>query len=165
MYRDPVVALEARLAQLREERARLDAEIESGQIVLDAWRPRARRSPWSWRLLPAAARAGLGGILSLGFVALDPLCLWSCCGNLEDTTRTRAATIRSAATLYAAQTPDAECPTVGGLVDEGYLEDGADFTDGWGNPYWIECHGGEVVVRSCGFDGENILAACEARTP
>ena len=74
-----------------------------------------------------------------------------------DTTRTRAATIRSAATLYVAQTPGSECPSVDELQDEGYLQDGTDTTDGWGNEYTIRCERGDVTVVSDRFDGENII--------
>ncbi len=75
----------------------------------------------------------------------------------EDTTRTRAATIRSAATLYVAQSPGSDCPSVDELDEEGYLQDGTDTTDGWGNEYTIRCEGGDVTVVSDRFDGENIL--------
>jgi type II secretory pathway pseudopilin PulG len=75
----------------------------------------------------------------------------------EDTTRTRAATIRSAATLYIAQSPGSDCPSVDELEEEGYLQDGTDTTDGWGNEYTIQCEGGDVTVVSDRFDGENIL--------
>jgi len=75
----------------------------------------------------------------------------------EDTTRTRAATIRSGATLFVAQSPGADCPTVDDLVDEGYLQDGTDTTDGWGNEYTIRCESGDAFVVSDRYDGENIL--------
>lgn len=75
----------------------------------------------------------------------------------EDTTRTRAATIRSAATLYVAQSRGGGCPTVDELGDEGYLQDGTDTTDGWGNEYTIRCEGSDIVVVSDRFDGENII--------
>ena len=75
----------------------------------------------------------------------------------EDTTRTRAATIRSAATLYVAQSPGSDCTSVDDLLEEGYLQDGTDTTDGWGNDYTIRCERGDVTVVSDRFDGENIL--------
>jgi len=73
-----------------------------------------------------------------------------------DTTRTRAATIRSAATLYVAQS-SSDCPSVDDLIDEGYLQSGTDTNDGWGNEYTIRCEGGDVLVISDRFDGENII--------
>ncbi len=75
----------------------------------------------------------------------------------EDTTRTRAATIRSGATLYVAQSPGSDCPSVTDLVDEGYLQSGMDTSDGWGNEFTIRCEGGEVLVVSDRYDGETIL--------
>ena len=75
----------------------------------------------------------------------------------EDTTRTRASTIRSAATLYVAQSPGSDCPSVDDLIEEGYVQEGTDTTDGWGNEYTIRCERGDVNIVSDRWDGQNIL--------
>jgi len=75
----------------------------------------------------------------------------------EETTRTRAATIRSAATLYLSQSPGGGCPSVDDLIDEGFIQSGTETSDGWDNDFDIQCEGGDVVVVSDRFDGENII--------
>lgn len=75
----------------------------------------------------------------------------------EETTRTRAATIRSAATLYLSQSPGGSCPSVDDLLDEGFIQSGTETNDGWENPYDIQCERGDIRVVSDRFDGENII--------
>jgi len=75
----------------------------------------------------------------------------------EETTRTRAATIRSAATLYLSQSPGGGCPSVDDLLDEGFIQSGTETTDGWDNDFDIQCEGGDVMVVSDRFDGSEII--------
>lgn len=158
MYRHPVLALEARLAALREHRAALDVEIDAAQRVLDAWRTPAPRRWSAWWVAPLATAIWTLGVAAVVFFLVDPLCWWSfCCGGTEGSIRARAATVRSAAMLYLAQSRDGDCPTVEVLRAEGYMQDGSDFTDGRGHDFWIECRGSDVLVRSCSFDGENVI--------
>ncbi|MBX3270701.1 MAG: prepilin-type N-terminal cleavage/methylation domain-containing protein [Sandaracinaceae bacterium] len=77
----------------------------------------------------------------------------------EDTTRTRAATIRSAATLFVAQSSRSQCPSVSDLRDQGFLQDGTDTTDGWGNEFTIRCERGSIVVVSDRYNGTDIIEA------
>ena len=70
----------------------------------------------------------------------------------EDDTRVRAAAIHTVAVLEYA---NSECPTVEELVERHLVTGEA--TDGWGNPYTIECQGGQVLVTSDRYDGENII--------
>lgn len=162
MYRDPVLALEARLAQLHEARAAIDADIEKAERHLSAWRATTPSRFWIWW---AALASSVPCAIAMGVVAalLTPPCLLDGCPTSpERTTRARAAALRSAATLYVAQSPRAECPTVERLFAEGYLLDGANITDAWGHDYWIECGGSDVVVRSCSFDGERAIPSRDA---
>lgn len=75
----------------------------------------------------------------------------------EETTRTRAATLRSAATLYLSQSPGGDCPTVDELQDEGFIQSGTETTDGWDNEFDIRCEGHDVLVVSPRFNGEEII--------
>lgn len=155
MYRDSILALEARLAHLREVRAALDADIATSESLLRAWRralPRPGRRWWQWTLhvIVPALVAGL-----LVMVAIIPRLDCELC-RAGSTTRASAATIRSAATLYLAQSSDSDCPTVEELVHEGYLGEDTAVTDGWGHPYWVSCDRGDVSVRSERFDGESL---------
>ena len=76
-----------------------------------------RRTPldrrwWWWPVLGAATLVTLG-TLGLGLtVAVDQLLFHPEPHSRHETTRTRAATIRSAASLYVAWTPGSDCPTV-----------------------------------------------------
>lgn len=72
----------------------------------------------------------------------------------QETTRTRAATIESAAEMWMAEQVRGGCPSVDDLVETKNLKSTGDRTDGWGNDFQINCEGGEIFVRSAGEDGE-----------
>jgi general secretion pathway protein G len=67
--------------------------------------------------------------------------------------RTDGMTMQSAAVLYLANDPGADCPSVDDLVEAGMLNRSARTTDPWDNPFTIECDGDDVVVGSNGPDG------------
>ncbi|MCA9607580.1 MAG: hypothetical protein KC619_18360 [Myxococcales bacterium] len=158
MDHDAISLLEARLEQLLHARTAIDADIELTEHLLGE----RRRTPldrrwWWWPVLGAATLVTLG-TLGLGLtVAVDHLLFHPEPHSGHETTRARAATIRSAASLYVAWTPGSGCPTVDDLLREGFLQDGSDLDDGWGHPYWIECDLRGVTVRSCRFDGHDVL--------
>ncbi|MCS6797112.1 MAG: type II secretion system GspH family protein [Myxococcota bacterium] len=73
-----------------------------------------------------------------------------------ESTRTDAATIRSAVESYLAGSTQAGtgCPTLEDLLESGELRRGTRTTDAWDNPFEIQCQGDEIVVRSAGPDGQ-----------
>jgi len=160
-YRDEHPALPAKLATLREQLAEIDAEIESTEILLEAWVEAERTEPparvvWAKRfawILCAAIVLAFSGFSVLA------LCMPCLCGDgsRHETTRTRASTIRSAATLYMSQRSDDRCPTIDDLFDEGFIQPGTETTDGWDNPFHIECRGRDVSVLSERFDGKDVI--------
>ncbi|MCB9595260.1 MAG: hypothetical protein H6719_21255 [Sandaracinaceae bacterium] len=157
MDRDSVSVLETRLAELEESRAEIDDEIASTKLLLEARAPSPRRGwvQWVWWIPVTASILALAA-MALAFVAFDPLCLYSfCCGSPEQTTQERAQSVRSAAQVYRAQRD--RCPTFGDLIEGEYLMPDASWTDAWGHTFWIQCDANDVTVRSCRFDGENIL--------
>jgi len=160
-YRDEGPALPAKLASLRARLAEVDAEIESTELLLEAWASSGPApNPWiPW--LQRAAQLALVAVLGLGLLAMHELGeLWdglSCCPHSgEETTFTRAQTIRSAHTLYRSM-GNGGCPTPSDLIDEGFIQDGTEPTDAWGNPFFIVCEGDGVRVVSDRFDGEGVL--------
>jgi general secretion pathway protein G len=69
-------------------------------------------------------------------------------------TRSDAQSVQSAAVLYYAQEPGAECPNVAGLVEAGVLDRSRRTTDAWDNEFVIECEGNDIWVWSHGPDGQ-----------
>ncbi len=69
-------------------------------------------------------------------------------------TRTDAQAVRAAVTMYLAENPGEDCPTVDDLLEGGYLDKGRRTTDAWDNDFQIECEGDNVVVISAGPDGQ-----------
>ena len=67
------------------------------------------------------------------------------------TAGTGALTIRQAAQTWQASGGDG-CPTVSQLVQEKYLDPGANTQDPWGGDYTITCTDDEVIVSSTGPD-------------
>lgn len=59
-----------------------------------------------------------------------------------------AMTVRSAAEMYLAEDPQADCPTVKRLVESGILNAAAREADPFGHPFEISCVGRDVVVTS-----------------
>lgn len=47
-----------------------------------------------------------------------------------------------------------ECPTLGLLEAEGFLEPNARRDDAWGGTYRVDCEGGELTLVSAGPDGK-----------
>ena len=129
--------------------------------------PAPRPPPDEGLVFGIATAASLVGILCVvwALVQLGPL--WvratSYGPSRTDSTRTRAATIRSAATLFAAGDAGSACPTLADLFAGGYLQSGTDTRDAWGNPYWVDCRGGAITVRSYRYDGWVILQPRHAR--
>jgi general secretion pathway protein G len=72
----------------------------------------------------------------------------------EDSTRTDAQSVRSAAIMYVSENPGGDCPSVDDLTEGGYLDSSRRTADAWDNPFVIECEGNDVVVTSPGEDGE-----------
>lgn len=70
----------------------------------------------------------------------------------EEDTRAGAQQIRSAAMLYMADHND--CPSVDDLVEDELIDANRRITDGWDNPFTIECEGHDIRVISAGQDGE-----------
>ena len=69
-----------------------------------------------------------------------------------DSTRTAVRTVKGAAELYVAR--GGRCPTVDDLVERGLLDGHQATTDGWDQPFVIECDRRQVVVISGGPDGQ-----------
>lgn len=78
-----------------------------------------------------------------------------------DTTRTTVRTVKGAAELYVARGGD--CPGVEDLIERGLLDSDQATTDGWEQPFQIECQRGRVVVISGGPD-EQIGGEDDIRT-
>ena len=66
-------------------------------------------------------------------------------------TATRARTIQAATTAYLVE-EGGECPNVEDLARTGILDSTTEHTDGWGQPFTIECEETAVHVRSPGPD-------------
>lgn len=69
-------------------------------------------------------------------------------------TRTDATTVRSAASLYFADSTSGDCPTVADLVSSHDLDKGVRTTDAWDHDFQINCDGDNVTVVSAGPDGQ-----------
>ncbi len=67
-----------------------------------------------------------------------------------DSTRTAVRTVKGAAELYVAR--GGGCPTVEDLVERGLLSGDQATTDGWEQPFTIECERRRIVVISGGPD-------------
>lgn len=68
--------------------------------------------------------------------------------------KTDTDAVRSAATLFFAEDPGADCPTVDDLVEQQLLASNKRTADPWGNEFKIECTGGDITVISAGPDEE-----------
>lgn len=71
-----------------------------------------------------------------------------------ETARTDIQNIRSALTLWEADNPGGQCPSVADLTENGYIDRQKSVTDPWDNEYHIECTGSDFVVTSAGEDGQ-----------
>src|SRR5688500_16311613 len=69
-----------------------------------------------------------------------------------ESTRTDARTISQIATNFVVERPNADCPSVQDLLDEGYMDRNQRTKDAWDNDFVIECSSDSVVVISPGPD-------------
>ena len=69
-----------------------------------------------------------------------------------DTAVTGARTIRQAVMQWQLTSTDDSCPTVSQLIQDKYLDTGADNKDPWGQDYAISCSADDVTVSSAGPD-------------
>jgi general secretion pathway protein G len=65
---------------------------------------------------------------------------------------TGARTIRTAIQSWQASNNEVSCPTVSQLVQEKFLDPGANTNDPWGQSYAMNCTDDEVIVISSGPD-------------
>ncbi len=65
--------------------------------------------------------------------------------------RSDAMTVRSAAEMYLAEDPSADCPTMEDLVSAHIINSATNTTDPWGSPFTIRCDGTEITVTSEGL--------------
>jgi general secretion pathway protein G len=70
----------------------------------------------------------------------------------EESTRSDAQAVRSAITLFLAENSSGGCPSVDDLVEGGYLDASRRTTDGWDQPFKIECDGAQFSIISGGAD-------------
>jgi len=68
------------------------------------------------------------------------------------TAKSGAQTIRQAVMQWQLTNSDSSCPTVSQLVQEKFLDPGADTNDPWGQAYEIDCSDDDVIVTSSGPD-------------
>ncbi|QQR89517.1 MAG: type II secretion system protein GspG [Myxococcales bacterium] len=61
-------------------------------------------------------------------------------------------TVRSAAIIWLSD--NTGCPSVGELIENKFLDQGARTQDAWGNDFRIECTSDDIEVSSGGPDGE-----------
>lgn len=71
-----------------------------------------------------------------------------------DQTTSDVRAVLSAATMWVAENPGGECPSVQKLVDDGQLNKSSRLKDAWENEFKIECEGEEPTVISGGPDGQ-----------
>lgn len=69
-------------------------------------------------------------------------------------TRSDALSVQSAAVMYLAQEPGADCPTVDELVETSMLDRSRRVKDAWDRDFVIECEGNDILVSSAGPDGQ-----------
>ncbi|MBX3270236.1 MAG: hypothetical protein KF729_08240 [Sandaracinaceae bacterium] len=94
-----------------------------------------------------------------------PYSMSGCCGSHLETARTRAAALRSAATLAQAQDPGGGCPTLKSLALDGSLQD-QDWHKGQRLPARIECRRGTIVIHGPGLAPKSAdLASPSGRRP
>jgi hypothetical protein len=65
--------------------------------------------------------------------------------------RSDAMTVRSAAEMFLAEDPSADCPTMKDLVSAHIINSATSTTDPWGNPFDIRCDGTAITVSSAGM--------------
>jgi general secretion pathway protein G len=68
------------------------------------------------------------------------------------TAKSGAQTIRQAVMQWQLTNSDSSCPTVSQMVQEKFLDPGADTKDPWGQAYEIDCSDDDVHVTSSGPD-------------
>jgi len=107
---------------------------------------------------PARRPAGEAMWLIVGAVLVVApllLLLWAATGRPDGLHRARIDTrvIRQAASAWQLGRGRGDCPSLDGLFQERFLDEGVSGLDPWNRPYLIECDGPDVTVTSAGPDG------------
>lgn len=139
-YRNQALALRTRIRLLKNERARIDAELAEAERR--GPRPNYRR------------RAALLGVLLLGATVLFTCAaeVNRCCIFKVDRAATDVATLKLA-TVSHMLSGGRDCPSVSRLVETGELDAHSAVEDPWERPFIITCIGDHVQVTSVGADG------------